>query len=111
LFIYFSGHGIHVPGSEVWLLSRALYDPQEAVNVSGSHDQARYGGFSHVVMVSDACRTPARDLQTQQVEGSSIFANPMPRSSNPVDVFFATSLGDPSLEVKNSDNKYEALYT
>jgi hypothetical protein len=112
LFVYFSGHGVNNHYSEYWLLSGAPADPQEAVNVTGSMDLAEQSVFSHVVFISDACRTAAEDTQMQRVSGSGIFPNNPPAGAPKyVDIFYATVLGDPALEIKGADKKYQALYT
>ena len=115
LIVYFSGHGINNARSEYWLLSDAIIDPNEAVNVTGSEDLARYCGIPHVVFVSDACRTTASGLQAQGTTGSIVF----PSLSNPgvekaVDLFFGTALGHPALEIQDvndSSKGYGAVYT
>ncbi len=115
LLIYFSGHGINNGRREYWLLSDAIVDPNEAVNVTASEDLARYCGIGHVVIVSDACRTAAVGIQAQGTTGSVLFPNlGADGPEKPVDLFFATSLGHPALEVANvqdSAGSYVAMYT
>lgn len=115
LIIYFAGHGVNIRYGEYWLLSGAPVDSQAAVNVEGSIVLARQAGIPHVVMISDACRTSAEGIQAQFVSGSEIFPNdPVGGPEQAVDIFFASTLGKPSLEVQNpndSANAYEALYT
>lgn len=115
LLVYFSGHGINSSRREIWLLSRAPEDPLAAVNVSGSELLARSCGIRHVVLISDACRTAADSIQAQGVTGGEIFPNLGPSGAeNPVDQFFATTVGHPAYEVKDvksSAKRYRAAYT
>ena len=113
LIVYFAGHGVNNRG-EYWLLSRAPANPNEAVNVEGSLLLARYCGISHVVCISDACRTAAEGIQAQHVTGGEIFPNDVGGLEQPVDVFFACARGKPSLEVRDpveSASLFSALYT
>src|SRR5262249_44195877 len=58
LVVYFSGHGVlRGPDYELWLLSKAPGDPNEAVVVPQSIYHARNSGILHIVFVSDACRS------------------------------------------------------
>lgn len=115
LIVYFSGHGINVGHGERWLLSKAPDDPAAAVNVPGSAFNARFCGISHVVFVSDACRTAADSIHAQNVTGSEIFPNAMPSGpERPVDQFYATLVGHPALEVKSATEAaegYRATYS
>ena len=113
LFIYFAGHGVNIHRREFWLLSDAEDDPQEAINVTGSEDLARYCGIPHIVFISDACRTAATTLRAQSITGSEMFPlREAPRK--PVDQFFACSLGAPSNEIVDPDmaaREFKAAYT
>jgi len=115
LIVYFSGHGINVGLEERWLLSRAPDDASAAVNVRGSQMNARFSGIGHVVFISDACRTAADSISAQNVTGSEIFPNAKPNGpERPVDLFYATLLGHPSLEVKSAADAaagYKAAYS
>ncbi|MCU7852588.1 MAG: caspase family protein [Candidatus Thiodiazotropha sp. (ex Monitilora ramsayi)] len=115
LLIYFAGHGVNIRYSEYWLLSDAPNDPDEAVNVSGSAVLAAYCGISHVILISDACRTAADGIQAQNVTGGQIFPNEGGGGlEQPVDQFFACTLGRPAHEIKDpsvTTNEYKALYT
>ncbi len=113
LFIYFAGHGVNIHRREYWLLSDAENDPQEAVNVSGSEDLARYCGIPHIVFISDACRTAATTLRAQSITGSEIFPI-RDAARKPVDQFFACALGAPSNEIADADTtarEFKAAYT
>lgn len=115
LVVYFAGHGVNIRYGEYWLLSGAPEDTQEAVNVEGSVVLARQSAIPHVVMISDACRTAAEGLQVQYVTGSEIFRNDGPGGPEQcVDLFFASIVGKPALEVRDpadSMKAYRALYT
>lgn len=115
LIVYFAGHGVNISRGEYWLLSGAPEDSNEAVNVSGSVELARYCGIPHVVLISDCCRTAAEGIQAQGIRGSEIFPNLSEGGiENPVDVFFACALGAPALEVKDPKQAaagFRAIYT
>ena len=115
LIVYFAGHGVNNGGTEVWLLSGAPLLTSEAVNLDGSAYLARHVGVPHVVFISDACRTAAEGIQAQKVVGIEIFENKSnPAPEQPVDIFFATRLGAPSLEIKDSKDaagRFKAVYT
>lgn len=115
LIVYFAGHGINIRYGEYWLLSDAPVDSQAAVNVDGSVALARQSGIPHVVLISDACRTAAESIQAQWVTGSEIFPNdPVGGPEQPVDIFFASTLGKPALEVRDPTDSaavFRALYT
>ncbi|MGO4361427.1 caspase family protein [Terrabacter sp. RAF57] len=116
LIVYFSGHGVNVGYNEYWLLSDAPDDASEAVNVRGSADLAEYCGIPHVVLISDACRTPAAGIVGQAVTGTPIFPNRGGGSDEAaVDRFYACTLGRPALEVgvggPQTPVTYMAVYT
>jgi len=115
LIVYFTGHGTIVGASEFWLLSGAPDNADEAVNLDLSVTFARRSKVLHVIFISDACRTPAAGAQAQSIIGSSIFPNFRPqRSESSVDIFFGSSLGSPSLEVRSSADvggEFRAVFT
>ncbi|WP_187471086.1 caspase family protein [Luteimonas viscosa] len=112
LVIYFSGHGIINATNEYWLLSLAPSNSNEAVNVSGSLLLAEAGHIPHVVFISDACRTPASTTQLGRITGSLITPNrPNPDTQQYVDVFYATRLGAPAIEIAAEAASYVAVYT
>lgn len=119
LIIYYSGHGLNLGQSEYWLLSNFLADATTIVNLSTSVEQARTGTIPHVIFISDACRTPAATIVPQIAanRGMPIFPNPSQATIGKfksVDVFYATILGRPSLEVKDNQNpnvSYRGIYT
>ncbi|KGD88116.1 hypothetical protein JL37_26435 [Achromobacter sp. RTa] len=115
LIVYFSGHGCMLGRSEFWLLSEAPADPNAAVNLEVCFDLARYGRIPHVVLISDACRTVAKDVLQSRIYGASIFPNFNDgRSGRGVDIFYATSPGAPALELPalvGVNEVYQAVYT
>jgi len=115
LIVFFSGHGI-LRGQEyeLWLLSGAPDDTNEAVNVFGSIWLARNTGIPHIVVISDACRSRPNSTRLSQVQGGEIFPNESPKSPRPaVDVFYATLPGDPALEATATDavKNYRGIFT
>ena len=60
---------------ETWLLSEAPERGNEAISVFQSAQCAESGKTPHVVIISDACRTPARDFDTQRITAVSAFPN------------------------------------
>jgi hypothetical protein len=115
LIVFFSGHGIlRAPDYELWLLSGAPDDPNDAVNVPGSIWLARNAGIPHVVMISDACRSRPNTTRLSQIQGSVIFPNEAPKLPRPVvDVFYAALPGDPALEVPPDEaaQNYRGIFT
>lgn len=114
LVVYFAGHGVVNNRSEYWMLSDAPDNAAEAVNVANNISLAQAGAFDHVVLFSDACRTPTQGLQYSRIVGSDIFPNIVDvELERPVDVFFGTSLGAPALEVRQAEQgrQYQAMYT
>lgn len=115
LFVYFAGHGVNLHYGEYWLLSDAPEDTQEAVNVAGSVHLAKRCGIPHVVLISDACRTAPEGIQAQAIRGSEIFPNqPRGGPQKAVDVFYASLLGEPALEIQDksaSALRYDSVFT
>lgn len=115
LIIYFSGHGVlTAPGAEYWLLSRAPENPNEAVNLFRSIEDARNSGIPHVVFVSDACRSSATGPPLSGVTGGTIFPNVgYGPTRAEVDVFYATRPGDPAWEVakEQATKHYRGIFT
>jgi Caspase domain len=110
LILYFSGHGMIINNLETWLLSDAPDNGDAAISVTRSAQAARFGVTPHVVIVSDACRTPAQELQTQSVNGASAFPNnPTEAPEKRVDVFYATAPGRAALELNTTDS--QGIYT
>ena len=115
LIIYFAGHGVNIGYQEYWLLTHALEFANHSVNLAGSVARAMNSGGKHIVLLSDCCRTAPQTIQGLGAEGTIIFPNPVAGAERShVDVFYATRLGEPSLEIKNADeaaDMFRAVYT
>ena len=115
LIVYFSGHGSMDGRAEFWHLSDAPNDLNAAVNLVVSLDAALRGSVRHVVFISDACRTVSKGVPQAKLHGAGIFPNPIDDDgSRGVDVFYATRLGAPALEVPvrvGANDVYKAAYT
>ncbi len=115
LIIYFSGHGIlQAPGTEFWLLAGAPDNPNEAVNLSRSVENARESGIPHVIFISDACRSSVSGPPLSAVSGGVIFpTRPAPPVVAEVDIYYATRPGDPAYEVPEQEatTGYRAIFT
>jgi len=98
MIIFFSGHGmLQAPGREVWFLSDALKNSNEAIDLAESIDMSRYIGIPHIVFISDACRNLPRGLSASRISGSVIFPNEYIEGKNgDVDVFYASRPGSPA---------------
>jgi hypothetical protein len=113
LIVYFSGHGLYNRG-DIWLLSDAPRLAGEAINVEGSIQAARTCGVTHVVIISDACRTAPEGIQALNIQGIEIFPNePVDGKERPVDVYFACARGKPALEVRDAAEaaRFSGIYT
>ncbi|MDN2584301.1 caspase family protein [Aquibium sp. ELW1220] len=75
LVIYFAGHGLNNFGTEIWLLSAAPDDPNEAISLSSNSDLARDCGIRTVTFISDACRSNPPAGPLRRVAGGAIFPN------------------------------------
>jgi hypothetical protein len=116
LIVYFAGHGIlKSADTEIWLLSEAASNPNEAVNLAGSRNQARNSGIPHVVFISDACRSVTDDERLGQVTGSFIFPIRRAALQSPpeIDTFYASLPGDPAYEIPADEAtaKYDGIFT
>jgi hypothetical protein len=66
------------------------------------------------VFISDACRTAVGNIQTAGIDGTVIFPIPPGGDSGEVDVFYATQLGEPALEIYDPSEEakgFTAIYT
>jgi Caspase domain len=108
--LYFSGHGAFVQRAETWLLSEAPERADAAISVTKSAQLARWGRIPQVVIISDACRVPSQSIQESFIDGISVFPNVAPSASSEarVEVLYATSLGKPAAELRETK---EGLYT
>jgi len=114
LIVYFAGHGVVIRRSEQWLLTNAPDNPNHAVDLSQSSENASYGQVPHVVLISDACRTAPEGIQAQSVQGGTIFANTPNADQRFVDIFYACGLGRPAAELRTQQESvasYRAVYT
>lgn len=115
LVVYFAGHGFVIGYSEMWMLSMAPNNPNEAISLGESILLARESAIPNVVFISDACRSRSDSLRTERVRGSVIFptTNAGQRVRADVDVFLAALVGNPSYEVPVNDSvaKFEGIYT
>ncbi len=99
LVIYFAGHGYYKDGSEVWLLSGAPANSNEAVNLAESAIAARSSGLKNVVFIADTCRSAPPTIRDGAIRGGNIFESRKSQNEAQVDFFYATLLGDPAVEV------------
>ncbi len=115
LLVYFGGHGLlKAPDVEVWLLSGAMSDSQEAVNMAGSVALARNGRIPNVIFISDACRSVTTNQVLFRVNGGEIFPPDfVPRDSAELDRLYATLPGSPAAEFQDPKDatKYRGLFT
>lgn len=114
IVVYFAGHGYLNGTSEIWLLSGAPTDPEEAVDLNFSAELARSCGVRSVVFISDACRSNPPTLTGARVQGSSVFPNFQGDAVDvEVDRFFAARPGDPALELEIGEARatYAGLFT
>lgn len=106
LIIFFSGHGIlKGPSQELWILSDAIDNPNESINLTGSIDNARTSGIPYITFISDACRVLPAELQLTG-NGSVIFPirNDINQDSA-IDIFYGTRPGSPANEISLENNK------
>ena len=104
LILYFAGHGLLINMLETWMLSEAPRRGDAAISVARSVVAARRGRTPHVVIISDACRTPAREIDTQSITAVSAFPNePAGGPQKRVDVFYASAPGQAALELNTLD--------
>jgi hypothetical protein len=102
LLIYFSGHGMLVGGSTLWLLPQAPDKAWEAVNLDASKELAVWSKFGHIVFIGDCCATVADNEQFDMVKGAPILRNVASQErtkDKPVDFLRAARPGKASLEV------------
>lgn len=113
--IYFGGHGLlKAPDTEVWLLSGALYDSQQAVNLAGSVALARNGKIPNVIFISDACRSVTTNQTLFRINGGEIFPPDfVPRSGAELDRLYATLPGSVAADFADpaGAGNYHGVYT
>lgn len=108
--VYFSGHGQDYARSDVWLLSGAPTQPNEAINLDETIDLARYSGIENIVFISDACRSLPDAQPLAWLRGSYAFPNLDAPSISKIDYFKAASKGQRAYEAK-IDGKMQSLLT
>lgn len=114
LIVYFAGHGLYSNGTETWLLTDALTNIQQAINLEECLKLARESGISNVIFVSDACRSNPDSLRSARISGSIIFPN-LPPGGRPIrpdiDRFFAALPGRAAIETRDAADDYYGVYT
>ena len=100
LVLYFSGHGYWKNNAELWLLSKAPGNADEAVSWVETIELARDSGIPHVVVISDACRSIPTTPRSMRVRGSVVFPNndANTRVAPKIDKLQACALGAPAYE-------------
>ena len=73
LVVYFSGHGFLNSYRELWMLSGAPNNPNQAISLVECERLSKRTGIPNVVFISDACRSTATSLAADSVRGSVIF--------------------------------------
>jgi len=115
LVLYFSGHGFLNASNEVWMLSGAPLNPNQAIVLNECVLRARESAIPSVVLISDACRSRPDSFEAGMVRGSVIFPNsPVSRNvRSSVDWFLATLPGSPAYElsVTQSASAFEGIFT
>lgn len=115
IVVYFSGHGVLLsPYVETWLLSGAVANPNEAINLVGSVQAARTCGIPHVVFISDACRSLPQNFMVGSITPGTVFPTRNPQPPRPkVDVFYAAMPGSVALELPPAQAvaQYRGLFT
>jgi hypothetical protein len=103
LLIYLSGHGIVKTGDdEHLLLSNVTTQPQQAISVQATISAAWLCGAPYVIVISDACRSPAiaSSLVGGVVGAPILFRSPTAVArAQAVDVFYAAGPMAPAYEV------------
>lgn len=102
LILYFAGHGVMIGLNETWLLSEAPENGNEAIDVTACEGYAATGSTRHVVIISDACRVPARNYETSVLRAGSVFPNKRIGNQR-VDVFFSCAPAQAALETNTTD--------
>lgn len=112
LLIYFAGHGVeHSAGNDVWLLPGYQDDPNDCISLFLNKALAYSLGVSHVVFISDSCRSPSGSEALRAASGSYIF--PKKNILNPnteVDVLYSTWPGQISVDIMQ-DGEYRSIYS
>lgn len=110
LVVYFSGHGEYHTRADHWLFSRAPTDTDDAINLEGAMDLAKYSGIPNVVFISDACRSLPHTLSGALMKGIDAFPNYDVPTVSKIDYFKATSESLPAFEGE-IDGKIQGFLT
>ncbi len=113
LVIYFSGHGVLTGGLEYWLLSDAPRNSSEAISVWLTAGRATNSGIQNVVLISDACRSPAKTWGMNQLNSYHIFPGDTAYGHSDVDIFYGTGTGDEAVEMPLEERAgaYDGIFT
>jgi hypothetical protein len=114
LILYFAGHGIvKSGGDEQVLLSNIARFNDEAIDIAATASNARFSGIDHVVIISDACRSPTTyGGQFDQVSGKpAIKRGNLEGKKTQVDTFYATEPSKSAKEYKGVGFFTEMLLT
>lgn len=114
LILYFAGHGIvKGGGDEQVLLSGIGQFNDEAIDIAATAGNARFSGIRHVVIISDACRSPVTyGGQLDQVSGKpAVKRGNLEGPKSQVDVFYATEPSKTAKEYKGVGFFTEMLLT
>lgn len=112
LVLYFSGHGYWKNQSDLWLLSHAPMDADEAISVVECADLAQDSGIQNVVLISDACRITPRGKVAERVRGRMVFPNvDDPAGRSKVDKLMASREGTAAYEATIGSNGPESVFT
>ncbi|WP_145984403.1 SAV_2336 N-terminal domain-related protein [Bradyrhizobium nitroreducens] len=103
IIVYFSGHGTSIAQQDLWLLSDASQDLNEAIGVDQNVQLARSSGIPHVVFISDTSRAPLDMKALLSAMGSPIFPNlpahPSTSVRSEIDRFFAAGVAQNAYEI------------
>lgn len=115
MVLYFSGHGYWKNNAELWLLSDAPGNADEAVSWVETIELARDSGIPHVVLISDACRSIPNTTTGMRVRGSVVFPNnPTNTRVQPkIDKLQASAVGAAAYEValSKTSKKKTSVFT
>lgn len=103
LILYFAGHGIVKGGGDEQVLLSGIKDHNdEAIDIAATAVNARFSGIKHVLIVSDACRSPVvYGGSLDQVSGKpAIKRGNLEGPKSQVDVYYATEPSRTAKEYK-----------
>ncbi len=113
LVIFFSGHGYWKNETELWLLSKAPIDANEAISWMETAEYAKDCGIPNVVLISDACRTIPTTKSAVRVRGSVVFPNVDSAGvRSKVDKFLAAAVAQAAYELNlDPGGKKTSIFT